>query len=96
MEENGHKIDTESLVEVELDLEIRGLLAGDERRGSSASQSNGRCVAPTLLHDFLTSGTDMARQKLAFLQNEVGKTCGMQHQPAPVNPVHVSKKEGGR
>ena len=32
MEENGHKIDTESLVEAELDLEIRGLLAGDERR----------------------------------------------------------------
>ena len=32
MEENGHKIEMESLVEAELDLEIRGLLAGDERR----------------------------------------------------------------
>ena len=92
MEENDHKIEAESLVEAELDLEIRGLLAGDERRGSIASQSNGRCVAPVFLHSFLTSGTDMARQQLAFLQNEFGKTYGMQHQPAPVDPVHVTKK----
>ena len=52
MEENGRKIDAVSLVEAELDLEIRGLLAGDERRGSIASQSNGRCVAPVFLHRF--------------------------------------------
>ena len=35
----------------------------------------------------------MGRQQLAFLQNEFGKTCGMQNQPAPVNPVHVPKKK---
>ena len=33
MEDNGHKIQAESLVEAERDLEITGLQAGDGRRG---------------------------------------------------------------
>ena len=43
MEVNGQKIQSESFAEAELDLEIRGLQAGDDRQGSSASQSNGCC-----------------------------------------------------
>ena len=39
MEENCQQIHAESLVEAELDMDIRGLQAGDERRGTSASQS---------------------------------------------------------
>ena len=96
MEDHGNNIQAESLVEAEVDLELRGLQAGDERRGSSASQSNGCCMDPAFLHSFLTSGAEMDRQQLALLLNEFGKTCGMQNQPAPVNPVHVSKKESGR
>ena len=49
MEDHGDKIQAESLVEAELDLEFRGLQAGDERRGSSASQSNGCCMDPAFL-----------------------------------------------
>ena len=44
MEENGQQVQAESLVEAELDPVIRGLQAGDERRGCSASQSK-MCVA---------------------------------------------------
>ena len=35
----------------------------------------------------------MVRQQLAILQNEFEKRQGMQHQPAPVTPVHVSKEK---
>ena len=38
MEDTGQKHQAESQVETELDLEIRGLQAGEERRGSNASQ----------------------------------------------------------
>lgn len=48
---------------------------------------------PAFLFSFFTSGADLARQQLAFLQNEFGKTYRMQHQPAPVNPVHVPRKK---
>ena len=37
----------------------------------------------------------MARQQKAFPQKEFQKTYGMQHQPAPVSPVHVLQKKAG-
>ena len=94
MEDSGQTISAESLVEAELDMEIRSLQAGYERIGSDASQSNECCMDPAFLHGFLTSGADIVRQQMAILQSEFGKTHGMQHQPAPVTPVHVSD-EGG-
>ena len=45
MQDNGQKNpERESVAEAELYEEIRGPQAGDESRGSSASQSNGCCV----------------------------------------------------
>ena len=41
MEDFGQNSQAESLLEVELDLEIREFKAGEGRRGSDASQSNG-------------------------------------------------------
>ena len=82
---------TESLVEAELDLGIRGLQA--RRRSSSASQSNGCCMDRAFLQNFVTSGADLARQQHVFLRSEFGKMHGMQHHRAPVTPVHVP--EGG-
>ena len=35
----------------------------------------------------------MARQQLATLHNELGKTYGLQHQLAPVTPVRVPKEQ---
>ena len=58
-EDNGPQIKAGSLVEAEVDLEIRGLQAGGGRRGSDASQSNGCCMDPAYLHNFLTSEADL-------------------------------------
>ena len=55
------QIQTESVTEAELDEEVGGLQARDERRGSSASQSNGCCIDAAFLQHFLTSGADLAR-----------------------------------
>ena len=85
MEEHRQQVQKESVAEAELDEEIRGLQAGEERRDSSASQLSGCCMDPTF---FLTSGADLARQQIMFLQNEFEKTYGAQHRPAPVTPVH--------
>ena len=64
MEDIGHIIQRDSVVEAELDEEIRGLQGGGEMRGSSASQSSGCCMDPAFLHSFLTSGAALARQQL--------------------------------
>ena len=32
----------------------------------------------------------MARQQVILLQTAFGKAYGMQHQPAPVTPVHIT------
>ena len=64
MEDVGQKTQKESVAEAEQDEEIRALQAGDESRGSSASQSNECCMDPTFLHSFLTTGADLARQQI--------------------------------
>ena len=92
MEDTGQKHRAESLVETELDLEIRGLQAGEGRRGSNACHSNGCCMDPAFSPHFPTSGADLDRQQLLLLWCVFGKTCGMPHQPAPVIPVHVPKR----
>ena len=82
----------ESMAEAELDEEIRGLQAGDGRRGSNASQSNGCGMDPTFLHSFFTSGADLARQQLMFPKSECGKTHGAQHQQA-MSPQEKEEKK---
>ena len=64
MEDNGKHIQKESVAEAELDEEIKGLQAADERGGSSASESAGCCMGPTSLRSFLTPGADLAWQHL--------------------------------
>ena len=60
MEDNGHKIQVESLVEAERDLEITGLQAGDGRRGCIASQSNGCCLDASIFQQFVAMGAEQA------------------------------------
>ena len=69
------------------------LQAGEERRGSCASQSDG-CFEPAVM-EHITVGAAQARQQLQALQGELGKRIEVQHQPAPVTPVHVSGGRGG-
>ena len=78
----------------DLDEEIRILQAGEERRGSCASQSNGCCFDPAVVEHFITMGAAQAWQQLAFIEGEVSRVYGGQHQPAPATAVHVSG--GGR
>ena len=40
MEDNGHIIQAETLVEAELDLDVMGMQVGEGRRGINASESN--------------------------------------------------------
>ena len=87
IEELGQKIQKTSLAE--LAEVIRGLQVGDESRGSCASQS-------CMVEHFITMGAAQARQQLAFVQGEVNRVYGGQHQPAPATPVHVREEgEGG-
>ena len=60
MDDNGHKIQAESLVEAERDLEITGLQAGDGRRGCIASQSIGCCLDASIFQQFVAMGAEQA------------------------------------
>ena len=68
-----------------LDIEIQSFLASEERRGSSASQSNGCCFDPAILEYFLAFGGALAVQQLAFLQAEVSRVYGgQQYRQEPI------------
>ena len=54
--------------------------------------SNRECMDPFLQH-FFTSRADQAKQQLALLHCEINRMYGMQHQAAPVTPVHVPKEQ---
>ena len=56
----------EPMAETELDEELRDLQAGDERRCSNASQSNGCCMDPAFLQNFVATGADLVGQTAAF------------------------------
>ena len=43
-----------------------------------------------------TLGADQAKQQLALVRCEISRMFGMQHQAAPVTPVHVSKGQSGK
>ena len=86
------------MAEAELDEEIRGLLAGDERRGSSASEAHGCRFDAGLLQQFVTMGAEQAMQHLSVFHGEPSKVFEVQHQPTPV-PVRVPRgkeEEEGR
>ena len=51
----------------ELENEIQTLQAGEERRGSSASQSNGCCFAPTMLGQVFALGEARATSFMQFI-----------------------------
>ena len=69
MEELGQKKkQKESMGEVELDEETRGLQAGDERRGSSASQSHGCCSDTAIFQQLFALGTKQALQQTSTFQ----------------------------
>ena len=69
-----------------MDEEIRNL-AGEERRNSCASQSNGCCLDPTVVEQLLTLGAAPAWQQA--LREELTKMCEVLHQ-SPATPVHTS------
>ena len=78
-----------------MDLEIRGLQAGDGRRGSNASQSNGCCFDATISQQFLAMGTEQAVQQISAMYRQFSKSFETQRQTAPVTPVHVSQRKIG-
>ena len=91
IEEHGQKNQKASMAEVELNKEIRSLQADDERRGNSASQSNGCCFVPAMVEHFHTMGAAQAWQQLSFVQGDLSKVYGVQHHPVPATPLHTPK-----
>ena len=73
MEDNGQGFWAETWVEAELDLEITGLQAGEGRRGSNASQSNGCCFDATILQQYVAMGAEQAMQQTSATQGEFSK-----------------------
>ena len=72
-EDNDQQIQKEFVVEAGLDEEMRGLQAGDERRGSCASQRNERCMDPTFLHSFFHQEQIWPGSRLCFAKTSSGK-----------------------
>ena len=67
--------------------EIRSLQAGEERRGSCVSQSNGRCF-DSIMEQFFTLGAAHARQQIQALQEEF-----IRRFEGPATPVHMTGRE---
>ena len=89
------KIEKTSRAETEVHEEIRTLQAGDESRNSCDSQSNGCRFDPAVMEQFITMGATQAWEQLTFIQGELSRVYGVQHQPAPATPVHVPEGGGG-
>ena len=70
----------------EVEEEIRIFRAGEERRGSCASQSNGCGLDPAMVEHFLTMRATQALQQLAFIHGEISRVYGGQHRPEPTAP----------
>ena len=91
MKDNGHEIQAESLVETERDLEIRGLQAGDGRRGSIASQSHGCCLDATIFKQFVAMGAEQAVYQISAIQGDLSNILEVQYQPLPVKMREENK-----
>ena len=79
--------------EADVDEEIRILQAGDERRTSCASQTNGCCFDPAVVEQFITMGAGQARQQTAFIHDEVSRVLGGQHQQQQAQPPRCTHRE---
>ena len=77
----------------DLEVEIQAVQAGEERRGSCASQSNGCCFDPAMVEHFLTMGATQALQQLAFIHGEISRVYGGQHLPEPAAPERGGRAE---
>ena len=56
------KVDEYRMVDAEMAAQFQGLQAGEERRGSNASQAVGCCME-TMVEQFFAVGADQARSK---------------------------------
>ena len=68
-----------------LEEEIQTFQAGEQRRGSCASRSNGCCFNTAVVEQFLAMGAVQAMQLLAFIQEEICRVYGGQYQPRTAN-----------
>ena len=71
----------------DLEEKIRDLQAGEERRGSCASHSNG-CCFDCVLEQLFTWGAAHARQQIQALQEESNRRFEV-----PATPVHMAGRE---
>ena len=72
LQELGQRIQKTSLAEVELDDEIRNLQAGEEIRGSCASQSNGCSFDPAVVQELYITMATQAWQQLSSKDKSAG------------------------
>ena len=86
MDDTSPKMKEDSLVEGELDLEIKGLQAGEGRSGSNTSQSNGCCIDPAFLQNFLTSGAALARHSKTSLVRRLERSTSRRRSPQNTYP----------
>ena len=47
------------------------------------------------VEQLITMGATQAWQQLAFIQTEISRACGGQHQPTPATQVHIPQGRGG-
>ena len=67
----SRKVDSNRMATAELEAELRGLKAGEERRGSNASQVVVECCLDTVAEQLFTMGPVQAKHQLEALYEKI-------------------------
>ena len=83
--------------EAELDLEICQSRAVQGHQGSNRSLRMGAVSIQPFWSNFSRRELRRHCKQLSFIQGELSRVCGVQHQPAPAVPVHpVTGRQSGK
>ena len=89
----SRKVDSIRMATAELEAELRGLQAGEERRGSNASQVVAECCLDTVAEQPPTTGAVQAKLQLEVLFEKILKRFEARTPPAQM-PVKRRRKRG--
>ena len=84
------KVDTNTMADAEMEAALQGLQAGEERKGSNASQAV-ECCLETMVEQIFAMGTDQAKSKFDALYQKILKRF-----ETPTPPARMPGREEGR
>ena len=87
-------VDKNTMADAEMEAELQGLQAGEERRGSNASQAV-ECCLKAMVEPIFAMGTDQAKSKFDALYQKILKRFETPTSPAQM-PGMPGREEGRR